>query len=163
MSGTPARGTSAAFGTPVPAGSGGAGAGLTEEAVADFLISRKYHLAALELHQELLEGNNGVHNVARLNTFFNNPKAYQSLLEITETRARQNKAEGAWLCGRGRAGGVQHKSALLATTTISHACARALLFPLLQPSARRWPPWSLPSLWRACSPPWPRGTIRLRC
>ena len=32
-------------------GGGGSGGDLTEASVASFLLSRKYHLAALELHQ----------------------------------------------------------------------------------------------------------------
>ncbi len=75
--------------------------GLTGDAVAEWLLSQKYHLAALELHQELLEGNNGVHTVARLNSFFNSADAFAALTKSTEARSKQNDANGAY----GREGG----------------------------------------------------------
>ena len=60
-----------------------------ESVVAEFLLFKKYHLAALELHQELLESNNGVHNVAALNKFFNDPALFESLVLKTDEKARQ--------------------------------------------------------------------------
>lgn len=106
---------------------GGGGLELNEAAVADFLLQKKYHLAALELHQEvrvsrpqsrsrsrgmcacrlcaaprlasaptffpcapptsqLLESNNGVHNVAALNRFFSDGALYDSLCAATQVR-----------------------------------------------------------------------------
>ncbi len=61
--GVPPAGSSgamSAYATPVrhgggPAAGGGGGGVVDENAVAAFLLSKKYHLAALELHQELLE------------------------------------------------------------------------------------------------------------
>jgi len=58
-------------------------------------LGRRFHLTALEFHQELLEGNNGLHNVAALNSFFSNPSAFASLTTSIETAAKKNKAEGA--------------------------------------------------------------------
>jgi hypothetical protein len=34
----------------------------------------------LEFHQELLEANNGIHNVTTLNQFFSNPQTYAALV-----------------------------------------------------------------------------------
>lgn len=72
-------------------------AALDESAVAEFLVSKKYHLAALELHQELLESNNGVHHIAALNRFFNDPSLFESLVATTDRKAREAQAKGA--CG----------------------------------------------------------------
>ncbi len=70
---------------------------MDESAVANYLIGKKYHLAALELHQELLEANNGVHNVAALNKFFNDPSLFDSLVKTTEKKAQEAQAKGAYL------------------------------------------------------------------
>jgi hypothetical protein len=66
-----------------------------EASVAQFLLSRKYYLAALELHQELLEGNNGIHNVAPLNAFFGSQDNFAALVRSTEEKGRTNKASCA--------------------------------------------------------------------
>lgn len=79
---------------------------LDESAVAEFLLSRKYMLTALELHQELLEGNNGIHNVPSLNAFFNSPEKYAMLVRATESRAKDNAGAGKfaqWAKGRAAA------------------------------------------------------------
>ncbi len=34
----------------------------------------------MEFHQELLEANNGIHNVTTLNQFFSNPQTYAALV-----------------------------------------------------------------------------------
>jgi hypothetical protein len=67
---------------------------IDESSVADFLLQKKYHLAALELHQELLESNNGVHNVASLNRFFNDATLFDSLVKSTEKKANDFRAKG---------------------------------------------------------------------
>ena len=52
-------------------GDGGkASAGVDEAKVADFLLRERLYLAALEMHQELLERNHGSHAVAALSEFF---------------------------------------------------------------------------------------------
>ena len=43
---------------------------LSDDSLATYLIQKGHFLTALEFHQELLEGNNGVHSVAALNRFF---------------------------------------------------------------------------------------------
>lgn len=68
-----------------------------ESAVAEFLIAKKYHLAALELHQELLEANNGVHNVAALNKFFNDGSLFESLVRTTEKKAQEAQTKGSFI------------------------------------------------------------------
>lgn len=65
-----------------------------EKAVAEFLLSKRFHLAALEFHQELLEANNGLHNVEVLNKFFNDPGNFVALVRSTEAKAKENKANG---------------------------------------------------------------------
>jgi hypothetical protein len=91
--------------------------GVDEATVAQFLLGRKYFLAALELHQELLEGNNGIHNVgctcgactacwlslswlvaivAVLNRYFTEPANLAAVLKSTEEKTKQNKANGAY-------------------------------------------------------------------
>ena len=77
------------------------GRDLDESQVAEFLLAKKFHLVALELHQELLEANNGVHNVAALNRFFNDGTMFENLVRTTETKARDAKAKCA--CCRARA------------------------------------------------------------
>lgn len=67
---------------------------MDDNAVAEYLLKKKYNLAALELHQELLEGNNGVHNVPALNKFFGDGANYTSLLKQVETDAATNKKNG---------------------------------------------------------------------
>jgi hypothetical protein len=69
-------------------------ASVDDKVVAEFLLSRRYHLAALEFHQELLEGNNGVHHVEVLNKFFNEPGNFSNLVRSTEAKAKENKAAG---------------------------------------------------------------------
>ena len=73
---------------------GGSGRDLDEAQVGEFLLAKKYHLVALELHQELLEANNGVHNVAALNRFFNDGTMFENLVRTTENKAREAKAKG---------------------------------------------------------------------
>ena len=68
------------------------GSSLSEAGVADFLLSKRYYLAALELHQDLLESNNGVHDVARLNQFFNDPENFMGIAKAVEAKAIQTKA-----------------------------------------------------------------------
>lgn len=68
---------------------------IDDGAVAQYLLNKRYFLVALELHQELLEGNNGVHNVASLNSFFNSPEQMAALVRSTEDKAKQNKSSGA--------------------------------------------------------------------
>lgn len=67
---------------------------IDDAAVASHLLSRKFFLAALELHQELLEGNDGVHNVSVLNKFFNDPSNYASLVKRVEDEEVKNKLNG---------------------------------------------------------------------
>ncbi len=62
-----------------------------ENAVADFLLKKKYYLAALELHQELLEGNNGVHNVGTLHKFFGDAAMYNNLVKSVADMTAANK------------------------------------------------------------------------
>ena len=87
-----------AFGSPVPgprqAPSTPGGSTLNDQMVAEYLLSKRYFLAALELHQELLEGNSGIHNVAPLNTFFNDPAKFAALVNSTEAKAKENKGKG---------------------------------------------------------------------
>ena len=75
-------------------GSSGGLAAIDEGVVAQYLLNKRYFLAALELHQELLEGNNGIHNISSLNAFFNNADTLASLVRSTEDKAKQNKASG---------------------------------------------------------------------
>lgn len=70
---------------------------LDDNIIGQYLLNKRYFLAALELHQELLEGNNGIHNVGVLNAFFNNADTLASLVKSTEDKAKQNKASGEWL------------------------------------------------------------------
>lgn len=58
---------------------------------AEHLLKRKFYLAALEFHQELLEGNNGVHNVGVLNKFFGDANNYASLVKRVEEEEAKNK------------------------------------------------------------------------
>lgn len=69
---------------------------MDDSAAAEYLLKKKYYLAALELHQELLEGNNGVHNVSPLNKFFGDPFNYAALVKSVETEEANNKKNG-WL------------------------------------------------------------------
>ena len=85
--GTPAPSSRAAPSPSTPA--------LSEDAIATYLLSKKYYLAALELHQELLEGNAGIHNVAPLNKFFNDAGNYASLVRRVQEAEATNKANGA--------------------------------------------------------------------
>jgi len=62
-----------------------------DNTVAEHLLKKKYYLSALELHQELLEGNNGVHNVAALNKFFGDSNNYSTLMKQVETDSITNK------------------------------------------------------------------------
>ena len=72
---------------------------MDEHGVADFLLKKKFYLAALELHQELLEGNNGVHSVAALNKFFGDAAGYASLLRQVEgDRETNNKNGECFVC-----------------------------------------------------------------
>ena len=75
-------------------------ASVDETAVSRFLLSRKYYLTALELHQELLEGNNGIHNVADLNAFFGSSDKFAALVRATEEKARANKSSCAFQVSR---------------------------------------------------------------
>lgn len=76
----------------VRAGLGSGASPVTDEAAAQHLLSRKFYLAALELHQELLEGNNGVHGVGVLNSFFGDANNYASLVRrVVEEEARSRK------------------------------------------------------------------------
>jgi hypothetical protein len=72
---------------------------LTVDDVAQHLLSRKLYLTALELHQELLENNSGVHNVAVLNKFFNDPKNFSALVRRVEEE--ETKAKGTCELGVG--------------------------------------------------------------
>ena len=72
-------------------------ADLNENNIADFLLAKKHYLTALEFHQELLEGNNGVHNVSSLNRFFNEPTNYTTILRATEELAQKNRNECMYL------------------------------------------------------------------
>ena len=60
------------------------GAGVSDADVAAYLLSKKCFLTALEFHQELLEANNGLHGVAALNKFFNDPTIYSALVRKIE-------------------------------------------------------------------------------
>lgn len=70
------------------------GSGLDNDAVAKYLLQNKFFLAALELHQELLEGNNGVHNVGVLNAFFSDPTNYAKLVASAAGEEEKNKKNG---------------------------------------------------------------------
>ena len=76
-----------------------ASSSLTDGDVANFLLSRQLFAAALEMHQELLERNNGLHAVAPLNTFFHSADTFRALLAETDAKAAQNKANGGWAGG----------------------------------------------------------------
>lgn len=65
-----------------------------DNTVAEHLLKKKYYLSALELHQELLEGNNGVHNVAALNKFFGDNSNYTTLMKQVENDSLTNKKNG---------------------------------------------------------------------
>lgn len=67
------------------------GAGVNESSVAQFLLSKGFLLTALELHQELLEENNGYHNVTPLYSYFNSKDSYVGRVKATETRVRENR------------------------------------------------------------------------
>ncbi len=69
---------------------------MDDNSVAEYLLKKKYTLAALELHQELLEGNNGVHNIAALNKFFGDSANYAALLKQVEADAATNKKNGEY-------------------------------------------------------------------
>lgn len=64
-----------------------------ENLVAEFLLRKKFFLSALELHQELQEGNNGIHGVAALNRFFNDQATYTSLVKRVADEEARNKAQ----------------------------------------------------------------------
>lgn len=69
-----------ATGTPM-GGADGRGAGnLDDTRVAEFLLKEKLYLAALEMHQELLERNRGSHTVQPLNEFFRDESRIDSFL-----------------------------------------------------------------------------------
>ena len=71
---------------------------LTDDAVAAYLLQKRYLLAALELHQELLEGNNGVHGVAALHRFFGDESKLLSLTQRTELEEANAKKAAAGAC-----------------------------------------------------------------
>lgn len=66
---------------------------LDEGSVADFLLKKKYFLSALELHQELQEGNNGMHSVGALNKFFNDGNTYASLVKRVADEEAKNQVQ----------------------------------------------------------------------
>jgi hypothetical protein len=57
---------------------------------AEYLLRKKFLLTALELHQELLEANGGVHEVEALNDVFGSPAKLQALNEANEKSFRAN-------------------------------------------------------------------------
>jgi hypothetical protein len=63
---------------------GRAGA-VDDSRVADYLLSQKLYLAALEMHQELIERNKGAHSVAPLNDFFRDESRIDSLATSEST------------------------------------------------------------------------------
>ena len=79
-----------------------ASAGLNDAAVAEYLLSKRFYLAALELHQELLEGNNGIHNVATLNQFFGSPDNYAGIVRQTLDKVKKNQVICKTVGGRVR-------------------------------------------------------------
>ena len=77
-------------------GGGSASSSTDDDACARHLLSRKFYLAALELHQELLEGNNGVHSVGALNSFFGDAGNYASLVRRVVEEESRSRKDGAW-------------------------------------------------------------------
>ena len=59
---------------------------ISDDTLATYLIQKGHFLTALEFHQELLEGNNGVHSVATLNRFFGDSQNFEKLVaKVTES------------------------------------------------------------------------------
>ena len=82
---------------------------LTDDVVAAYLLQKRYLLAALELHQELLEGNNGVHGVAALHRFFGDESKLLALTQRTELEeANAKKAAAGASCARRRGCELRH-------------------------------------------------------
>jgi hypothetical protein len=70
--------------------------GLDDNAVGEYLLTKQFYLAALELHQELLEGNNGIHNVGVLNKFFGEQDNYAGIVRQTSEKIKRNQNNCRW-------------------------------------------------------------------
>ncbi len=68
-----------------------ASVGIDDNAVAEYLLSKNLYLVALELHQELLENNNGIHNIGILNSFFGEADNYTGILRQTNEKIKRNQ------------------------------------------------------------------------
>ena len=67
---------------------------LSDDSLATYLIQKGHFLTALEFHQELLEGNNGVHSVAALNRFFGDAQNFEKLVaKVTESEDAANNVQ----------------------------------------------------------------------
>lgn len=73
-----------------------AGGAVDDLKVAEFLLREKYFLAALELHQELLERNHGTHTVQALHDFFRDESKIDAL---TSTEASMDVSISTTLAG----------------------------------------------------------------
>ena len=67
---------------------------ISDDTLATYLIQKGHFLTALEFHQELLEGNNGVHSVATLNRFFSDSQNFEKLVaKVTESEDSANSLQ----------------------------------------------------------------------
>jgi hypothetical protein len=67
---------------------------ISDDTLATYLIQKGHFLTALEFHQELLEGNNGVHSVATLNRFFGDSQNFEKLVaKVTESEEAANSLQ----------------------------------------------------------------------
>lgn len=127
----------------------------------------RYYLAALELHQELLEGNQGLHNVSSLNKFFTSADNYGTLVKKVAEEEAKNARGCACCCWVLLLGArpppppaLIHAHAPLPTppplplTPPPRRAQRTRAPPA--PSRRLFP-------WTACSPRWRRASKPSRC
>jgi hypothetical protein len=67
---------------------------ISDDSLATYLIQKGHFLTALEFHQELLEGNNGVHSVAALNRFFGDAQNFEKLFaKVSESEDAANNIQ----------------------------------------------------------------------
>jgi hypothetical protein len=118
---------------------------MDDNGVAEYLLKKKYHLVALELHQELLEGNHGVHSVAALNKFFGDAANYAALVRSVEGEEAANRKNGACSAARGAQRGARghvrgrRRSVMRRRRRRAAAAARAARAPR-PPAAHSWAP-----------------------
>ena len=115
-------------------GSASSGAALTDDAVAAYLLQKRYLLAALELHQELLEGNNGVHGVAALHRFFGDESKLLALTQRTEQEEASARKAAAGACSRTWALRRCAQSARARARARARAACGARIVPRVAPS-----------------------------